>query len=246
MAGNNPAERQLCLLVVEDDEQIRTLLAFAFQQKGFACDTAVDGGEGEELVRRRAYDAVITDLRMPNKHGHALATYLLTLTPRPVIVVQTALVEPLIARDLLARCVDDVVFKPYDLGVLILKVRGLIERRAPPPKTRQRRRVRHDAASTLDPPRSVAAEVLHLIRSEQAEAARVAEIIGRDQAFASKVLHLANSTIYNPSGQLVFDLRHAVTRLGQRRIGEMAVAMDSSSTPTDSHAKLLIEAKARK
>ena len=122
--------RELRALIVDDEKAVQTLMKRALSQQGFACDTAGDGNEAERLVARSDYDAVVTDLRMPNKHGHALATHLLTLPRRPVIVVHTSVIEPKLARDLLARGVDDIVFKPFDLSILAAKMRVLVDRRA--------------------------------------------------------------------------------------------------------------------
>ena len=118
------------VLVVEDELAVQKLIVRGLVQQGFSCDTANDGVEAEQQVAQTQYDAVITDLKMPNKHGHALAVHLLTLSPRPVIVVHTSVVEPKLAKDLLVRGVDDILFKPFDFSLLAAKVKALVERRA--------------------------------------------------------------------------------------------------------------------
>src|ERR1700761_6227973 len=111
-------------LVVDDEAAVQSLCVRALQQQGFCCDTAADGQQAEARAAETTYDVVVTDLRMPNKHGHALAVGLLTLKPRPVIVVHTGVVEPKLAKDLLARGVDDILFKPCDFGLLAAKVKA--------------------------------------------------------------------------------------------------------------------------
>jgi DNA-binding response OmpR family regulator len=122
------------VLIVDDDAHMRGILSFVFGQNGFCCQTASDGNDAETLLGGEPYDAVVSDLRMPNKHGHALATQVLAMEPRPVIVIHTGLIEPKLARDLLARGVDDIVFKPYDLGLLTAKVKSLIKRKTASPE----------------------------------------------------------------------------------------------------------------
>ena len=68
---------------------MQKLLIFALRQRGFNCDSAADGIEAAERLIGAQYDLVVTDLKMPNKHGHALATQLLALDERPVIIVHT-------------------------------------------------------------------------------------------------------------------------------------------------------------
>ena len=116
-------------LVVDDEIAIQKLVVRSLCQQGFKCDTASDGHEAEECLARARYDVVVTDLKMPNKHGHALAVQLLGSTPRPVIVIHTGVIEPKLAKDLLTRGVDDILFKPFDFSVLGHKVKTLVERR---------------------------------------------------------------------------------------------------------------------
>ena len=76
-------------LVVDDEVPVRKLVGAALAKEGFTCDFAADGVEALQQVTGKQYDAVVTDLRMPNRHGHALAVDLLNLLQRPVIVIHT-------------------------------------------------------------------------------------------------------------------------------------------------------------
>ena len=60
------------ILVVEDDEMMRTLLRRMLERKGFAVETASDGREALELLRKRPADVVITDMIMPEMDGFEL------------------------------------------------------------------------------------------------------------------------------------------------------------------------------
>ncbi|MCA9729169.1 MAG: HDOD domain-containing protein [Candidatus Eisenbacteria bacterium] len=72
-------------------------------------------------------------------------------------------------------------------------------------------------------PTSVA-QVLELCYSPDASAAKLSEVIHRDQALASHLLRVANSPAYFP-GTAIVSLQQAISRLGQRTIGEIAVAL---------------------
>ena len=144
-------------MVVDDEVAVRKLIVRNLVQLGFVCDMAADGVEAEARVAQAGYDAVITDLKMPNKHGHALAVHLLTLNPRPVIVIHTGLIEPKLAKDLFARGVDDIVFKPFDFGILAAKVLALVERTA---HGRPARQVRRKSPTTTGMRRSTTARRL--------------------------------------------------------------------------------------
>jgi len=57
------------ILVVDDELQIRTMLAQMLEQEGYEVHTAENGEEGLALVGRHAFDLVITDMIMPVKDG---------------------------------------------------------------------------------------------------------------------------------------------------------------------------------
>jgi CheY-like chemotaxis protein len=109
-------------LVVDDEPQVRELTSRALSRCGFVCDQARDGEEALRLVQSKSYGAVVTDLRMPVKHGHSLCVEALALPTAPPILVLTALTDPRIARDLMSRGVYDVVHKPVSYDALAEKV----------------------------------------------------------------------------------------------------------------------------
>ncbi len=115
-------------LVVDDEALLRRLLAASLRSRDFDCDEATDGADAIELIEKSRYDVVVTDLKMPNKNGHAFASEVLTREPRPLVVVFTGVLEPRLAEDLLKRGVDDIVYKPTDYGVLAAKIRNMVER----------------------------------------------------------------------------------------------------------------------
>ena len=57
------------ILVVDDEAQIRTMLALMLEQEGYTVHTAANGEEGLALMGRHAFDLVITDMIMPVKDG---------------------------------------------------------------------------------------------------------------------------------------------------------------------------------
>jgi DNA-binding response OmpR family regulator len=60
------------VLAVEHDELVRSFLADGLTTAGYTVDTAENGREALEKIDRRDYDAIISDLRMPELDGLAL------------------------------------------------------------------------------------------------------------------------------------------------------------------------------
>ncbi|HEX4129202.1 MAG TPA: response regulator [Pirellulales bacterium] len=114
---------------MDDEDAIRLLMSRAFSREGFACEEARDGAEALELVLVKQYDAVVTDIRMPHLQGTTLTAALLELEERPAVIVLTGEANMTLMRDLIKQGVEDVVFKPFDPGILAAKVRSVVERR---------------------------------------------------------------------------------------------------------------------
>jgi CheY-like chemotaxis protein len=62
-------ERPKCVLVVDDEPDVRSYLKNALEDAGFAVETAVDGLEALEMVRRSPPDLISLDLVMPKHSG---------------------------------------------------------------------------------------------------------------------------------------------------------------------------------
>lgn len=116
-------------LIADDDKIVTRIISFALMKEGFICKTATDGVHASVLLNYQKYDLVITDLQMPNKNGHSLASELLQMEQRPVVMIHTAIEHPRITEDLFIRGVDDVSYKPTSYESLASKARGLAEQR---------------------------------------------------------------------------------------------------------------------
>lgn len=115
------------VLVVDDEPQVRSLTCRALTKSGFCCAEAANGDEALQLATASVFDVVITDLRMPQRHGHSLCLDLLRLPAPPKVMVVTALSDARVVQDLLSRGVWDVVQKPMNYDVLAAKVAKMTE-----------------------------------------------------------------------------------------------------------------------
>ena len=58
-----------CIVIIDDDEDLRPMLRRALEKSGFEALSAADGWEGLELIRTNPVDLVVTDLIMPEMEG---------------------------------------------------------------------------------------------------------------------------------------------------------------------------------
>jgi len=114
-------------LIVDDEPLIREATARAMSAHSFCCDTACDGREAMKLYAQHRHDLVVTDLRMPNYHGHSLILKLMQDSEPPHVVVLTGVANSNLVRDLFSRGVHDIVEKPIDYQVFATKMMSLFE-----------------------------------------------------------------------------------------------------------------------
>jgi DNA-binding NtrC family response regulator len=77
-------------LVVEDDQRMRELLRELFEREGYFVETASDGNRAFELLQKKAFDIIITDLKMPDVDGMAVLEKAKETQPDALVIVITA------------------------------------------------------------------------------------------------------------------------------------------------------------
>ncbi len=118
------------VLVVEDEDDIRTLVRYNLEQEGFKVDEAGDGAQAYEMVRRRAPDAMVLDLMLPGMPGLELCQKLraepATRTlPILMLTAKSSEVDRILGLEMGA---DDYVVKPFSPRELVARVRAVLRR----------------------------------------------------------------------------------------------------------------------
>lgn len=121
---------QLPILVVDDDEMIRNLVATVLRRHGFEVDRAVDGLEALERVKENRYAVILLDLMMPRLDGLAFLDRVREEIPReryPMVLVMSAASDALL-RQLDPALVQGIIRKPFDISELAAIVSECAER----------------------------------------------------------------------------------------------------------------------
>ncbi len=116
------------ILVIDDEIQIRRMLRLSLEAHGYAVIDAVRADEGLRLVADAHPDLVILDLELPDKFGLDALRELRTWSETPVIVLSIRSSEK-DKIDLLDAGANDYLTKPFGMGELLARIRGVLRRR---------------------------------------------------------------------------------------------------------------------
>jgi len=133
--SERPSERPRVLLI-EDDPALAHLFVRTLHGSGYAVDAAWTGADGERLGAANRYDAVLLDLRLPDRDGlDVLRTLRRGGCDAPVVVLTGRGADEDVVQALDAGA-DDYVHKPVSLSVLAARLRALLRRGRATPDTR--------------------------------------------------------------------------------------------------------------
>jgi diguanylate cyclase (GGDEF)-like protein len=118
------------VLVVDDDEDIRTVLRVTLELAGFSVTTAADGHDALELARAEPPDVVLLDVMMPRMDGLEVLTRLRAdaRTSHVPVLLVTARAQSQDAVDGLQKGADDYITKPFDPDEVAARVQAAIRR----------------------------------------------------------------------------------------------------------------------
>jgi two-component system response regulator PilR (NtrC family) len=117
------------MLVVDDEQSMRDLLAIMLRQAGYEVSIA-DGGETAiEKLKAESFDLVITDLRMRKVDGLTVLKAAKEHAPRTVVLVVTAYASTETAVEAMKLGAYDYITKPFQLDELKVTVANALERR---------------------------------------------------------------------------------------------------------------------
>jgi two-component system, cell cycle response regulator CpdR len=108
------------ILIAEDEDAIRGLIARALLQDGHDIMTANDGAEALDVLQRErgAFELLLTDIRMPMMDGIALALAVARDHPEITILLMTAYADQRERASGLNTLIHDVITKPFTLATI--------------------------------------------------------------------------------------------------------------------------------
>jgi two-component system response regulator HydG len=117
------------VLVVDDQKNMRATTAIVLRSAGHTVDEAEDGAAALQLVQQRAFDVVLTDLRMPGVDGMDVLREAQRLAPETQVIVMTAYGTIESAVEAIRLGAYDFLAKPFKEDELLLRVGKALEKR---------------------------------------------------------------------------------------------------------------------
>ena len=118
------------ILVVDDEEPIRKLLARLLGAQGYECLTAENVADARRLLSENAVALVLTDVNMPGESGFDFAHEVHLDYPDTAVVLVTGLDDRRFAEAALAQGAYGYILKPFKANELLINVVNALRRRA--------------------------------------------------------------------------------------------------------------------
>ena len=116
------------ILIVEDNKELSGLLSTFLRAEGYMVSTAEDGEKALTLYEKYGARLVLLDINLPGMDGFAVCRRIREKENTPIIIL-TARCDKEDKLSGIALGADDYIEKPYDIDILIAKIKGIFKRR---------------------------------------------------------------------------------------------------------------------
>lgn len=119
-----PAKNRI--LVVDDEDALRTVLSSELEGEGYQVASAGDGQEAINILQTREFDLILLDIKMPNVDGFEVLKFVKERHPKTKVVMLTGFADLKNAIESKKLGAEDFVSKPYDLVDLLTTVERVL------------------------------------------------------------------------------------------------------------------------
>ena len=115
------------ILIVDDDDELRTNLSEILGSRGFHIDEASSGDEAISKASSDEFDIVLLDLMMPGMGGMDVLTELRKIRPKTKVIMITAFATIDNAVESIKKGASDYISKPFQIDNLDVTIRRVLE-----------------------------------------------------------------------------------------------------------------------
>lgn len=117
------------ILVVDDEESIREFLEIMLKKEGYEVVCAEDGAKAKDILARRSFDMVVSDLQMPHMTGMELLKHVKDSYPDLVFMMITAFGTTESAVEAMKMGAYDYITKPFKIDEVRLNIQNALRSR---------------------------------------------------------------------------------------------------------------------
>jgi len=114
------------ILVVDDEDALRTVLSGELASEGYEVRAAADGDEAVTEMGKTNFDLVLLDIKMPRMNGFEVLKFIKEKHPKTKVVMLTGFADLKNAIESKKLGADDFVSKPYDLVDLLTTIERVL------------------------------------------------------------------------------------------------------------------------
>ena len=114
------------ILVVDDEDTLRTVLSQELKGEGYEVEAAADGQIAIDTLKVKPFDLVLLDIKMPNVNGFEVLKYIKQSHPNLKVIMLTGFADLKNAIESKKLGAEDFVSKPYDLVDLITTIERVL------------------------------------------------------------------------------------------------------------------------
>lgn len=118
------------VLVIDDDEGIRKVVATALQSEGYFVDAASSAKEAIEKSQSNFYNLALVDIRLPDMEGTKLLTVMKETTPEMVKIILTGYPELQNAIEAVNQGADGYLVKPINMDELLRTIKKHLKKQS--------------------------------------------------------------------------------------------------------------------
>jgi DNA-binding NtrC family response regulator len=120
------ATKKSSILVVDDEDALRTVLSSELMNEGYEVRSASDGDEAITEIQKSPFDLVLLDIKMPRMNGFEVLKFIKESHPKAKVVMLTGFADLKNAIESKKLGADDFVSKPYDLVDLLTTIERVL------------------------------------------------------------------------------------------------------------------------
>lgn len=125
---NRRMSRQTTILVVEDDNDLRSYLQELLSEERYSTLTAANGSKAKKLIEGAVPDLVILDLQLPDISGESLCIEIKKDYPEIPVIILTAKNSPTDVASNLKQGADDYITKPFSSEELLARIQARLRK----------------------------------------------------------------------------------------------------------------------